>query len=61
MEPKRRRVKQTLTPSPIHKKDDSKNEIPEHPNAPEKPHDEDSDHGDSEITVEEIMKMYESR
>ena len=59
---KRRRVKQTLTPSPIHKKDEVTGDNLEDPIPLDEAHgqpDQDSDHGDSDITAEEIMKMYE--
>ena len=63
---KRRRLKQTLTPSPNKKNEDIDDKDIEDPT--EEVHDkegttqtgQDSDEGESEITVEEIMKMYES-
>ena len=63
---KRRRLKQTLTPSPNKKNEDIDDKDLEDPT--DEVHDkkgtiqtgQDSDECESEITVEEIMKMYES-
>ena len=57
---KRRRVKQTVTPSPTHKA----GKAPEHPvevnHAPGEKSQTDQDQSDEDITAEEIMRMYES-
>ena len=61
---KRRRVKQAVKPSPTKKDDDGDvdhhYEEPTHEGGALEVSDQESDHGEREITVDEIMKMYES-